>query len=91
LFQRSGGGVVWCIGYDKSEGCTNYIYLALQALVAHSKSITSSFLLCKFVDISALSCNQMATCVGTSIYTLDMFAWIVIVKSTLVCGYDVWI
>ena len=62
----------------QSKGCTNYIYLALQALVAHSKSITSSFLVCKFVDISALSCNQMA-------------AWIVIVKSTLVCGYDVWI
>ena len=75
----------------QSEGCTNYIYLALQALVAHSKSITSLFLLCKFVDISALSCNQMAACVSTSIYTLDMFAWIVIVKSTLVCGYDVWI
>jgi hypothetical protein len=39
------------IGFQ-SEGCTNYIYFAMQAGVPRRRRTTTSFLLCKYIQIS---------------------------------------
>ena len=85
MAKRERRGVPWCIGYQ-SEGS-----FALEARVPHRNgAYLPHFHYVSLYGAIPLFCNLCTACVSTSFDTVVMLVSIVIIKSTLICGHDVW-